>query len=259
MRFVSNSAIGAILTAVAGLIAGTFMLEIYLVNAYSWGHTYGPPIASCINVLQIEVVSRIAVVRFSRFLTFFENHRTETEYEDSLIIKVMIFETTNSYAALFWIGFLAERYSDICTTKDECARELLVYLTLHMMSKCFAQNVSEVLKPKLIRVLKRWGLHASEAKPAAGGAAAAAAAAPDVILPAESEWLMSALHPVTYLIDDYRELAIIFGYITIFTVVFPIGPLIALLGFMIEARAPAPALLSCGVVATLAVSPHSVV
>ena len=65
LRFVSNSAIGAILTAVAGLIAGTFMLEIYLVNAYSWGHTYGPPIASCINVLQIEVVSRIAVVRFS--------------------------------------------------------------------------------------------------------------------------------------------------------------------------------------------------
>ena len=37
-----------------------------------------------------------------------ENHRTDTEYEDALILKLFAFQFVNSYAALFYIAFIKE-------------------------------------------------------------------------------------------------------------------------------------------------------
>lgn len=39
-------------------------------------------------------------------LVFAENHRTDTEYEDSLITKVCLFQFINSYIALFYVAFV---------------------------------------------------------------------------------------------------------------------------------------------------------
>ena len=40
------------------------------------------------------------------FLNDFTNFRTETEYEDALIIKTFCFQFFNSYTALFYIAFV---------------------------------------------------------------------------------------------------------------------------------------------------------
>ena len=34
-----------------------------------------------------------------------ENHRTQTQYDDALIIKLFAFQFTNSYSSLFYIAF----------------------------------------------------------------------------------------------------------------------------------------------------------
>ena len=34
-----------------------------------------------------------------------ENHRTQTQYDDALIIKLFAFQFANSYASLFYIAF----------------------------------------------------------------------------------------------------------------------------------------------------------
>lgn len=46
------------------------------------------------------------------FLTFVlsstENHRTQTSYEDALIIKLFGFQFVNSYTSLFYIAFFRQ-------------------------------------------------------------------------------------------------------------------------------------------------------
>ena len=56
---------------------------------------------------------------------------------------------------------------------------------------------------------------------------------------AEEEFIMAYYDPVHEMIQDYREIAIIFGFVILFAVIFPIGAL-AFLGFYLEVRIDAP-------------------
>lgn len=47
--------------------------------------------------------------RIAMMLNKFENHRTDSEYENHLIAKVFIFQFINSYITLFWFAF----YNDV--------------------------------------------------------------------------------------------------------------------------------------------------
>lgn len=38
-------------------------------------------------------------------MTDWENHRTQTDYENRLIIKIFLFQFVNSYTSLFYVGF----------------------------------------------------------------------------------------------------------------------------------------------------------
>lgn len=44
-----------------------------------------------------------------------ENHRTQTRYDDALIIKLFAFQFANSYASCFYIAFF--RGVSICNTE----------------------------------------------------------------------------------------------------------------------------------------------
>ena len=38
-------------------------------------------------------------------LTKWENHRTKTDYDDNLIVKLFAFEFVNSYGSLFYLAY----------------------------------------------------------------------------------------------------------------------------------------------------------
>jgi hypothetical protein len=42
------------------------------------------------------------------YLNNWENHRTESEYEDALIAKLFFFQFVNSYSSCFYIAFIAQ-------------------------------------------------------------------------------------------------------------------------------------------------------
>ena len=68
----------------------------------------GPIIAQFLNAIFIlywgEVFTPVALR-----LTESENHRTQTEFEDSLISKSFGFNFINAYASLFYVAFLTGR------------------------------------------------------------------------------------------------------------------------------------------------------
>jgi len=64
-------------------------------------------VASIINAIQIAVFNYV-YSKVSKRLTDMENHRTNTEYEDSTIAKLFAFQFVNSYASFFFIAFCAK-------------------------------------------------------------------------------------------------------------------------------------------------------
>ena len=59
---------------------------------------FGGYIASIINALQIQIMN-LVYMTMARKLNDWENHKTDTGYENSLITKVSLFQFINSYVA----------------------------------------------------------------------------------------------------------------------------------------------------------------
>ena len=51
-------------------------------------------------------------------LNDYENHRTDTEYEDNLISKIFIFQLVNSFAALTYVSFIKYFLGIECVNND---------------------------------------------------------------------------------------------------------------------------------------------
>lgn len=73
-------------------------------------------IASLLNAVQIQVMNYV-YGSVAVYLNEYENHRTETIYEDALIGKTFIFQFVNSFASLFYISFVKPYIQDI----DPCS------------------------------------------------------------------------------------------------------------------------------------------
>ncbi|KDO33292.1 hypothetical protein SPRG_02101 [Saprolegnia parasitica CBS 223.65] len=86
------------------------------------------PIASMLNAVQIQVMNGIYMNVAVR-LNNYENHQTNTQYEDNLIAKAFLFQFVNSYASLFYIAFV-KTYVDGCSADDAggCIYDLMVAL-----------------------------------------------------------------------------------------------------------------------------------
>ena len=83
------------------------------------------------------------------WLTDKENYRTQTEFNDALIIKNFLFQFVNNYFVLFYIAYL--RQIEFQGSKKECNQSCLGELQLQMMivftGKTFGLQLVELLKP----------------------------------------------------------------------------------------------------------------
>ena len=89
------------------IIVGLFRLRYYLYNQWKnyWYADYSITVVSVINVIVIFIFNYIFFY-VSSVLTNFENFKTQTEFEKSIIIKNFIFQFVNCYNSLFYIAFL---------------------------------------------------------------------------------------------------------------------------------------------------------
>ena len=112
LRRIWKIAAGALLSLIMISLTITATLVIsyyknYYVEQYEGEaiEEYIPTIASALNAVQILIFNLIYGIIAIK-LTNYENHRTQTKYEISLIIKTYIFQFVNSYFSLFFIAFL---------------------------------------------------------------------------------------------------------------------------------------------------------
>lgn len=167
----------------------------------------------------------------SLILTAYENHRTDTEYENALISKTFLFKFVNSYNSLFYIAFVKRFDNDVggCVQQN-CNRELQQQLATIFIANIVISNTVEVVIPTLLK----WHTARQNAVKPGDGV--------EVKKKTDAEEQFE-LAPYDGTFNDFDELVIQFGYVTLFVVAFPLAPLAALLNNIVETRVDATKLI----------------
>ncbi|XP_076578428.1 anoctamin-2b [Chaetodon auriga] len=194
--------------------------------------------AVIINLVVILILDEIYGA-VALWLTELEIPKTETNFEERLILKAFLLKFMNAYAPIFYVAFFKGRFAGrpgnyVYVFNDyrmeECAPggcliELCIQLSIIMLGKQLIQNnIFEIGIPKLkklVRAIKDKGSAEKEM---------------DEERPPQQWNLDYALAPFEGLTPEYMEMIIQFGFVSLFVASFPLAPLFALLNNVIEIR-----------------------
>ncbi|XP_039383847.1 anoctamin-10 isoform X3 [Mauremys reevesii] len=193
-----------------------FELETWALDFHEENESYFSKLMlflpSIIYAIVIEMMNR--VYRYAaEFLTSWENHRLESSHQNHLILKVLVFNFLNCFASLFYIAFVL---FDMKLLRQSLA-------TLLITSQILNQFV-EALLPYWLQ--KR---HNKKAKKR--------------VYSIKVDTDLSLFEQVnlekemgTYLgtFDDYLELFLQFGYVSLFSCVYPLAAVFAVLNNITE-------------------------
>eukprot|EP01052_Picozoa_sp_SAG31_P014605 SAG31_NODE_914_length_11058_cov_13.316270_6_plen_726_part_00 len=125
------------------------------VDKLKWGY-----LSSFLNLVIIQVAG-LTFEALARGMNEWENHRTQTQYEDMLILKNFLFQFINNYFVLFYIGYLRQieimGSAQVCSN-GSCLETLQTQLTVVFTVKTFGLQAVELMKPVIMRYVKGWKL-----------------------------------------------------------------------------------------------------
>ncbi|XP_064610213.1 anoctamin-4-like isoform X2 [Liolophura sinensis] len=212
-------------------------------------------LSSVLNAISILLLGKI-YDKLAVLLTDWENHRTQTSYDDALIMKLFGFQFANSYTSCFYIAFFRGRdfdsngvfgmggnYVDGCTD-DNCMSQLSFQILVLMIMKPFPKFFKDIILPflrKLWRMRPSWccwccGQNKNKVDEESGASPAGSRRlAFQQYLERERE------KPVLgdFTLAEYTEKVILYGYLMLFAASFPLAPLLALVTLLIDIRVDA--------------------
>ncbi|XP_077510547.1 anoctamin-7-like isoform X1 [Amblyomma americanum] len=183
-----------------------------------------------VNLIFIMILGKV-YERLAYRLTQWEMHRTQTDFDNNLTLKVFLFQFVNFYSSIFYIAFFKGRFvgypgkyghllglrNEECSGSD-CLSELAQQLAVIMVGKQMINNAQEILVPK---VKAWWHRHKTKM----------------VYRESLTRWEQDyQLIQNEGLFQEYLEMVLQFGFITIFVAAFPLAPLFALLNNWVEIR-----------------------
>ncbi|KAM6962138.1 anoctamin-6 [Tautogolabrus adspersus] len=192
--------------------------------------------ASLISFVVIMILN-ILYERVAIWITDFELPRTKTDYENSLTLKMFLFQFVNYYSSCFYIAFakgkavgypgapvyLLGKYRNEECDPGGCLIELTTQLSIIMGGKAIWNNIQEVLLPWLKNLISRYCNRVD----------------PEKVIPRwEQDYQLQPFskHGLFY---EYLEMVIQFGFVTLFVASFPLAPILALVNNLFEIRVDA--------------------
>ncbi|KAK7494503.1 hypothetical protein BaRGS_00014156 [Batillaria attramentaria] len=181
--------------------------------------------AALINLL-IIIILNIVYGYLAFWLTDWECLRTQSEYDNSITIKLFALQFVNYFSSIVYIAFFKGRfvgrpgkYSTIFGARQE-------ELAIIMIGKQLIQNnLIEIVVPKLIKLIKRKCSKETREQKLAR-------------TPWEKDFKLQPAGS-TSLFYEYLEMVLQFGFLTIFCAAFPLAPLFALINNIMEIRVDA--------------------
>jgi hypothetical protein len=240
------------------------VLALFVIKQSLEGKQVFAILISMSNAILIQVYNFLYLNMVER-LNAWENHRLQLEYENQMIVKKIVFQLVNSFASLFFIGFVkpiifsdsymivegATEEEQQQSVNDEILSELRLTLGTLFLTLIFIQNTQEVVFPQLKKKLKMKLEKHSEFIGIVEGDEGALismsqlskkASKKDLFHTYEVKDLKDDAHsqlskpPPSPVIDNMSEMIVEQGYATMFAIAFPLTPLLALCNNYVEFR-----------------------
>eukprot|EP01129_Flabellula_baltica_P010422 TRINITY_DN4400_c0_g1_i3.p1 TRINITY_DN4400_c0_g1~~TRINITY_DN4400_c0_g1_i3.p1 ORF type:complete len:602 (-),score=97.09 TRINITY_DN4400_c0_g1_i3:6-1811(-) len=202
------------------------------VEGESWGSMSGTFINAVLIIILEKIYRKVAIA-----LNDWENHRTATQYEDHLISKLFLFQFVNSYIALFYVAFFKPYSSwlfgytiecrgygssvnvNLDDYENMCLQELSTSLMTIFLTRLIVNQSMEIGLPWLSRKIGLCCTNSCQ-------------------IEKQTTFVreQTALSDSGEILDQYNEIVIQFGYIVLFSAVFPLAPLASLINNIIEIK-----------------------
>ncbi|XP_054720857.1 anoctamin-5-like [Uloborus diversus] len=240
----ANSAVLFVLSLLLATVFGLIVYRIIVVTVLTASdHPVLQPYAKIATSVTASLLNLVVIIIMDKVyrnltaqLTNLEQPRTQREYEDTFTFKMFLFEFINMYSSLIYIAFFKGRFfghpGDTFTLfgfrQDQCELggclfEVCVQLAIIMVGKQILNNISELSWAEVMNWWKRWWRTRDGPRDRK----------------ATTRWEMdyNLLEcDRMALFDEYLEMVIQFGFVTLFVAAFPLAPLFALLNNIVEIR-----------------------
>jgi len=170
----------------------------------------------CVSVLS-DAFFMVAV-----YLNDFENYRTDTEYENNLVLKVSVFCIFNAYTYLTFIAFVKPFMNYSCVM-GSCYEELSNTLLVLLSYSLFAGVFKEIF----LRMVQQYYKYRKEASSIEPG---------KVMGVIEEQYILSDYRALEGTFQEYSAIVVRYGYATLFVAAFPVAPLITLVTSFLQIR-----------------------
>lgn len=245
---------------VIGVISLIFVIDIAMRDIVINGTQVGGIIGSILLAIQVQVLNYY-YGDLALKLNDYENHRTDTQYEDSLIVKTFLFQFVNSFVSLFYVAFLKPFLKDTDPCNVSCMYDLQTMLATIFITRLGLGNITEVGMPMITSYLERRKItmHVESAVRKEFDEAGKAVMRTNSIVygvnnkdnldniiqsrcdmsEVERSFLLPTYDVMLGPFEDYAEMVIQFGYTTMFVVAFPLATVMALFNNYVELRVDA--------------------
>ena len=223
----SLSIISLFIMLIIGVVASIYILRFAIQPSVG---TYASIIASVINAMQIQIFNYIYQILVLK-LTNGENQRTDTDYKDSVIVKLFLFQFVNSYASFFFLAFIASSlppekgtdpsYLGQCGYKN-CMQPLGINLGIIFGSRLFITNLSNLLIP-LYYVDAKYKTETKDFES-------------KELSPAEVDYCLLAYDPIFTEVANYADTAGQYGYMVLFITALPIATFFSMVNSYFQLR-----------------------
>ena len=227
---ISQSIITGFIALVIGVVAAIYVFRFFL-QENSDTSAYSSTIASVLNTIQITIFNMIYQY-LAKTLTDKENHRTDTQYEDSLIVKMFVFQFINSYASFFFLAFIAgnlpkpdgapEGALGQCGASN-CMEPLSINLAIIFGSRLTVTNVLDILIP-YITYRRKLAAETKDSDPS------------KTLTPAEEDYMLMQYEPMLASIQNYADTAVQYGFTLLFITALPCASFFSLVNNYVKVK-----------------------
>ncbi|KAA0201315.1 hypothetical protein HAZT_HAZT002595, partial [Hyalella azteca] len=250
LYLVSLPSVGLCVLAALYLMVLAFWAEEHVLD---WKKHYGSVAAILLNVPSAIYAVVVWFLNFyykklAVFLTEWENHRTQLEHDWHRMAKLVVFEFVNNFSSLFYIAFYIQ---DLDMLRSQVATMLIVTQMINhfqeallplVVKKAYLKISAKVVQE--VRAHKTLGTYFTPPARPVHEDAVEEQPIPVLSLDVKDPRITQAreegeldVYEDTY--DDYLELFLQFGYVFLFSSVYPMAAFWALLNNVLELKTDA--------------------